>query len=394
MIISIALLIVFGVSMLYSTTYTAWGEALLKRQLLWIGGGVILAVFCAEFLDYHILGKHSYLIMGVFILLLSYLALANIIHHADFMNSDIAASFPFVSGLHKGSARWFNFNYFSIQPSEFAKLGIIFFLANYFMRHARNAGEFYRGFIKPLAVVGLVLILILAGGDFSTTAIAGSVVMALSFIGGMRLRYLTILLLGGILLGSVFIYLNPERLSRITSYQNPEEYQEGGSYQLWYSQLALGSGGWTGMGFTDSRLKHFYLPEAHTDFIAAILGEELGFIGILALMILYVLLLLSSFWIGFLAMDREGTMLAAGIGLLFAFHAFINLSVVSGFCPTTGVSAPFLSYGGSNIIASLLGAGILLNISRTTEKEALANEYNSRSEPKREPLYKQKINSA
>lgn len=379
--------------MLYSTTYAGWGEALLKRQLLWIGGGVVLAVFCAEVLDYHSFGRYSYWMIAAFVLPLGYLALANFIHHAPFIDADIASAFPFVSGLHKGSARWLNFHYFSIQPSEFAKLAIIIFLANYFMRHARNAGELYRGFVKPLGVVGLVLFLILAGGDFSSTAIGGGVVMSLAFIGGMRIRYLTLLVIAGLLVGGGAIYHNPERLSRVTSYQNPEEEQQGGSYQLWYSQLALGSGGWTGLGFTDSRIKHYYLPEAHTDFIAAILGEELGFIGILALMIFYVMLLLSSFWISFLAMDREGTLMAAGIGLLFTFHAFVNLSVVSGFCPTTGVSAPFLSYGGSNIIASLLGAGILLNISRRTEKEVLTKEYNDRPEPKREPLYKKAMKS-
>ena len=392
LIVSVSLLVVYGLSMLYSTTYTAWGETLLQKQVIWIALGSVLALICSELLDYHFLGRHSYLLIFMFIAMLSYLGLINVISHFSLLPEDIIELAPFVGGLSKGSARWFNFGYFSVQPSEFAKLAIVIFMANYFMRHARHTDEFIRGFLKPLSTVGVLIFLILAGGDFSTTAIIGTVVFALAFVSGIRIRYLVLVVLGGLLVATTAIVTNPERISRITAYTHPEKYQQDESYQLWYSQLALGSGGWTGMGFTESRMKHFYLPEAHTDFIVAIIGEEVGFLGILFLMLLYIILLISAFWIAFLAIDREGTILAIGLGLTLGFHAFVNLSVVSGFCPTTGVTAPFVSYGGSNMIASMVSVGLMLNICRIAEKKAKEEEMNTPQARKREPLYKQRLN--
>ena len=142
--------------------------------------------------------------------------------------------------------------------------------------------------------------------------------------------------------------------------------------------MALGSGGLTGIGFTKSRLKQRYLPEAHTDFIVAIIGEELGFLSVLGLVALYVLLVASIFWIASQADDRQGVLLCAGVGLNIAFQALINISVVSGFCPTTGVTAPFLSYGGSSMIASLLGIGLVLSVSRGSERDFVRREMQTR----------------
>ena len=156
----------------------------------------------------------------------------------------------------------------------------------------------------------------------------------------------------------------------MTTYRNPEPIQQGEGYQLWHSQLALGSGGWAGLGITQSRMKQYYLPEAHTDFIVAIVGEELGFRGVLGLMLLYCLLGGSIFAMAALAQTKGAILMCVGIGWTLAFQAFVNIGVVSGFGPTTGVTAPFLSYGGSSMLSCMAAVGLLLSVSRVCEKEA------------------------
>lgn len=388
------LLLLLGLSMLYSTTYAAWQETLLKKQLVWIVAGGLIAVACDNFLDYRWLGRRSYWLLGGFVLLLGYLALANHLHQLPFIASDAKVSLPFVAGLSKGSARWLSFGKISVQPSEFAKLAAIIFLGDYFTRHARHTHEFYRGFLKPMGTVGVIAGLILAGGDLSTTAITGGVAFCLVFIGGIRLRYLVLVVVFGLCMAGVAIKLSPERISRLTSYRNPEEVQQDAGYQLWNSLLALGSGGAFGLGITDSRMKRHYLPEAHTDFIVAIIGEELGYAGVMALVLLYISVTTATLWIAALAADRAGMLIAAGVGISIAMHAFINISVVSGFCPTTGVTAPFISYGGSSMVASLAGIGLLLSVSRIAEKLAAEELEDEQHQIHAEPLYRRRIKNS
>ncbi len=356
---SATLLLLFGLTMLYSTSYAVYGEDKLLRQMIWIVAGTVAALTLSRF-DYHRLMRYVFLGLNLCGLALAYLALANVMHHLNGGFRAFAAAMPFVSGLHVGSARWINLSVVSVQPSEFAKLAIILFLAAYFGRYARRLDSFYHGFFKPMFIVGVVTLLILLGGDLSSTVITGAIVFVLAFIAGVRLRYLTLIVLFGVALGAAAIQISPERMSRITSFRDPETHQRDEGYQLWFSQLALGSGGWRGLGFTESRMKHRYLPEAHTDFIVAIIGEELGFTGIAAALFLYLLLTLSILGIGTSAPDREGMLMCCGVALSFGLHAFVNIGVVSGFLPTTGVTAPLISYGGSSIVVALLEIGIVL----------------------------------
>ena len=166
-----------------------------------------------------------------------------------------------------------------------------------------------------MAGAGVICGLILLGGNLSTTLVCGTVSGAMAFIGGVRLRYLLLILLVGVTMAGAAIHVSPERMRRITVYRNPEEQQRGEGYQLWISQLALGSGGWTGRGFTNSRMKRFYLPESHTDFIVAIVGEELGFLGILVLVGLYLALFTGTVWTAALCSDTEGALLCVGVAL-------------------------------------------------------------------------------
>lgn len=370
LVVFTGLLLLLGLSMLYSTSYATHAETFLRKQLAWIGLGGLGAVLICWKIDDGVLRRYSWWLMGAVTIPLLYLAAANLFHHFPSTRA-MARSMPLVGGLSVGSARWIRLGPLSLQPSELAKPVIILFLAGYMPRHARHTREFWRGFFKPMAAVGLVVGLILVGGDLSSTVITGGIVFVAAFVGGMRLRYLLLMLLAGSAMAYLAVKISPERLNRIVTFRDPESYQQAEGYQLWHSQLALGSGGLRGLGFTNSRMKRHYLPEAHTDFIVAIVGEELGFIGVMVLIVLYVGLTGSGFWLAGLAHDREGVILSACVATTLGLQAFVNISVVSGFGPTTGVTAPFLSYGGSSMIVCLILVGLLLSCSMRSEEAVI-----------------------
>ncbi len=362
------LLTAYGVSMLYSTTYAAYGERMLKRQLMWIGVGALLALLSWWKLDYRRLGRLSWWLAGVTAAVLFYLAVANLLYHAGGPVARLADRMPFVTGLSKGAARWLKVGPVTVQPSEFARVILIVLLANYLPLNARHLRHWYRGFVKPLGAAGVLTALILAGGDLSVTIITGAVTLGMAFIGGVRIRYLLLVVGAGVGLVLLAVVASPERMRRIATYREAEKYQAGEGYQLWHSQLALGSGGWTGLGFTGSRMKRFYLPEAHTDFIVAIIGEAWGYLGEVGLLALYLTLLPGMLWIAFRTPDNEGVLLCAGVALTLGIQSFVNVSVVSGFGPTTGVTAPLVSYGGSSMVATLVAVGVVLSVSRQGER--------------------------
>jgi cell division protein FtsW len=369
LLILITLLLFFGVTMLYSTSYSVFGETKLARQLTWIGLGSVGALVL-RYLDYRQVVRKSGFCLSLLGVALLYLTLVSVIHKFVPGADGWINRLPLISGPVKGSFRWLRLGPFSIQPSEFARLGIIVYLADYYHRHARHVQEFWRGFLRPMMVVGLVTLLVLLGKDLSSTVVTGAIVFCLAFVGGVPMRYLVLIVVMGVVVFLGAVKASPERVSRLTSYRNPEQLQQTEGYQLWASQLALGSGGWTGVGFTGSRMKQRYLPEAHTDFIVAIVGEELGYIGVGSLILLYLAIIGTLFAIGFQAPDRAGMMLASGVALSVGLQALVNISVVSGFFPTTGVTAPFVSYGGSSMLVSLLGIGLMLSVSRNSGKDA------------------------
>ncbi len=371
-------LLIFGVCMLYSTSFAVYGEHFLKRQLMWVALGLAVAALVYT-MDYRGLGRHSGFLLTLIGFALAYLAGAYLLHRADWFPDKLFAALPLVPDVPtKGSFRWLRYGPLSMQPSEFAKPFLVLYLSDYYSRHARHVQQFKRGFLRPVLVSGAILGLVFAGRDLSTTVITGMLVVALMFVAGVRVRYLVLVILAGLLFIWAVLAVSPERKRRFTVYQDPEPYQRTEGYQLWHSQLALGSGGVTGLGFTDSRMKQFYLPEAHTDFIVAIVGEELGFVWVVLLLVWYCLLTGVILWIAGLAADRMGVLICVGVGLFIGIQALINVSVVSGFAPTTGVTAPFLSYGGSSMIASLLGIGLVLSVSRVSAREALRDGLQSR----------------
>lgn len=359
-------LLCIGLTMVYSTTYDLHGNAYMIRQTLWIFIGLIgllLVAFCP--LQY-LCKAAPYLLLAV-VASLGYLFLANVAVRLG--SSDLLRFFPLVPGEIKGAMRWLRLGPVSLQPSEFAKFALLLFLAAYYGTRSKERVEhFVEGVAVPVLVIGVVLVLVLLGGDLSTTVITGTTAFALLFLAGVRFRYLLLLACVGMALGVTVIKHSPERQSRITSYRAAEEQKLGDGYQLWRSQLTLGSGGLWGRGFTRSVMKQFYLPDARTDFIMAVLGEEFGYVGFCVVLLLHVGLLVCVVEISRLSRDRVGVLMTMGTGILIASQALVNFSVVSGWCPTTGLTAPFFSYGGSSMIATLLCMGLIFNTSRCNLK--------------------------
>ena len=380
----VLLLLLSGVVMLYSTSFAACSEYYLKRQALWVSLGGLLATGLAC-LDYRRLGRVSMVLMGAVALALAYLAMAHVLYRLSWTRG-LVDYLPLISGPTKGSFRWLRLGGFSLQPSEFAKPVMVLFLAEYYQRWARYTLEFKRGFVVPLLCCGAVIGLIFLGKHLSTTLITGSIMVVMMFVAGVRLRYLIGLAALGLCFVALVVSISSEHRRRVTTFRDPEPLQQGEGYQLWHSQLALGSGGWAGLGLTQSRMKQHYLPEAHTDFIVAIVGEELGFMGVASLIGLYCLLAVSIFAMATLAQTKSAVMMCVGIGWALTFQAFVNIGVVSGFGPTTGVTAPFLSYGGSSMLGCMVSVGLLLSVSRISEQEALEqrlhDERVARSQPR------------
>jgi len=356
----------FGLVMLYSTVgFDAQGGGKFLRQGVWVGTGILAALGT-------IVPGYRRLIHwrnGLYLLIclpLAYLALASVLTH---ILGPGKVHLPFAVRV-KGAFRWIGFGSLRMQPSEPAKTVLILFLAGYYNRNARKAGTFLRGFLLPMGAAGMIVALIFLGHDLSTSVIAAGIAGIMAFVAGVRLRWLAAACLAGAVLVWAAIAHNPERLGRITAFRNPEQHAKSEGFQLWYSQLAIGSGGGAGLGLTRSRMKRLYLPEASTDFILAVVGEELGFMAICGVTLMYLLLVGICCWTAIRAPDREGMLLCSGIAASFALHALVNLSVVSGLAPTTGLTAPFISYGGSSMLMALVDVGLVSSVLISLHRQA------------------------
>jgi len=264
-----------------------------------------------------------------------------------------------------GATRWLGIEpYFRVAPAEIAKITIIMFLARYLEVNIDNIKSFSKGLAPVLLYTALVCGLILAQNDLGTSfTLAGSVFLMIH-VAGARLSHMALLTVSGISLVAGAVYLEPYRFNRIMAFLDPWQYPYDIGYQSIQSLYALGSGGLLGQGLGLSKQKYFYLPEEHTDFIFAVLGEELGFIGVAIVLTLFVLVAWRGYKIALNAPDIYGNLLAAGITTVIVFQAAINIGVVAGCLPVTGITLPFISYGGSSLVFSMIGIGLLLNVSR------------------------------
>ena len=263
-----------------------------------------------------------------------------------------------------GTRRWIRLGPVSFQPAELAKLALVVYLAAFLARRRDVLGDFRRGLLPPLAVAGVLAGLVLAQPDLGSCLTLVALTFALLYLAGGRVRHLALVLAPALPVLALAIWVAPYRLRRITAFLDPWSDPRGSGFQIIQSWLAFGNGGLLGQGIGGSRQKLFYLPEAHTDFIFAIVGEELGLVGALAIVGLFVVLAWRGLRIGLRAPEPFGAYLALGITLLIATQAIVNLGVVTGLLPTKGLPLPFVSFGGSALLVTMLATGVLLNISQ------------------------------
>lgn len=266
-----------------------------------------------------------------------------------------------------GATRWLRMGLFSFQVSELAKICMILFLAHFLTRKIDYRKNFRRGVAVPLAVTAVVMLLIILEPDFGTCAIMSVILMLMFYVAGARLVHLGALVSGLIPVGIWFVVNESYRIKRLTAFFDPWQDPQKTGFQIIQSMISIGSGGAFGVGVGDSMQKLFYLPEPHTDFILSIIAEETGFLGVCVVFALFVVLIYRGFLIAFKAPDLFGTLVSAGLTMLLALEAVINIAGVMGLIPLKGLALPFLSYGGTSLLMSLAAIGIILNISTFTE---------------------------
>ena len=338
--------------MIYSSSYV-WAEYKFNDPFKYLKSQGIFLIL--GYIIMYIVSKYPYQ---------NYKKLSNIIFGICFSMLALVL-IPGIGTVRNGSRSWFGIGGFGVQPSEFTKLGLIIFTSKYLSNNERNLKDIKKGVFPILGVLLLVFGLIMLEPDFGTGVVIVMTITVLLFVSGVKMNFfIKIGILG--LIGVVgLIIIAPYRMKRIVSFLNPWSDPLGSGFQIIQSLYAIGPGGLLGLGLGNSIQKHFYLPEPQTDFIFSIISEEFGFMGVLIISTLFILIISSGFIIAMKCEDRFGKYLAFGITFGLAFQTLLNLMVVTGLIPVTGVTLPFLSYGGSSLLISLISMGVLLNISKS-----------------------------
>ena len=351
LLISVVIISLFGLLMIYSASYV-WAEykfndpyKFLKTQGIFVLLGYIIMLIVAN-IDYKKYLKKSNLIFGICFILL------------------ILVLIPGIGTIRNGSRSWFGIGGFGIQPSEFTKLGLIIFTSKYLSKNNKDLRSIKKGVLPILIVLFSVFALIMLQPDFGTGVVIVVSIIVLLFVSGVKMGFFIKIGILGLIGIVVLIIIAPYRMERIVSFLNPWSDPLGSGFQIIQSLYAIGPGGLLGLGLGNSIQKHFYLPEPQTDFIFSIISEELGFLGILIVSIMFIFIFYRGISISLKSNDLFGKYLAFGLIFGLLIQSILNLMVVVGLIPVTGVTLPFLSYGGSSLLVSLASIGILLNISR------------------------------
>ena len=359
----VAFLIVVGMVMLMSTSIfsadasetDAYREV--KKQVLWLilGCGVCWALAS---IDYRFFQKHVWWFYGATLLLLTFCYI------------------PGIGTTVNNENRWIKLGGAQMQPSEIAKIMLAVILAHWFSMHPDSGNKFLRGFVFPMGIAGVMIALVLFEVDMGTTAVLSASCFVILFVAGVNWKWLTGLVAMGVTGFWGMLKYAPDRMERITAFLDPEKHRFGDAWQQWISLLALGSGGLEGRGIGEGRLKMLYMPFAHTDFIFPMIGEELGLICTLLVVLAFVLIAVSGIAISFHAPDRFGMLLGLGVTCFIVFQACLNIGVTTAVLPNTGLPLPFVSYGGSALLAAMAAIGILLNIFRQgKQRERLGEDW-------------------
>ena len=353
LIIAVVLLNLFGLIMIYSAS-NIWSEykfndpyKYLKSQGLFLIISYI-TLFIVSKVPYVEYKKKSNVIFLVCVVLL------------------VLVLIPGVGSVRNGSRSWFGIGGFGIQQSEFTKLGLIIFTSKYLSNNNKEIRDIKKGVLPILGILLLIFGLIMLEPDFGTGVVIVMTIVVLLFTSGVKMNFFIKIGVLGLIGVVALIIIAPYRMQRIVSFINPWNDPLGSGFQIIQSLYAIGPGGLLGLGFGNSVQKHFYLPEPQTDFIFSIISEEFGFMGVLLVSILFITIIYSGFKIAMKCEDLFGKYLAFGITFGLAFQTMLNLMVVVGLIPVTGVTLPFLSYGGSSLLITMCGMGILLNISKNS----------------------------
>ncbi|MDD5131319.1 MAG: putative lipid II flippase FtsW [bacterium] len=348
-------LVILGLVMIYSSSAifatqqynNSW--YFFQKQMLWALVGFVVFFMLIK-TDYHVLQRYSRVLIITSVILLV-LVLTGI------FGREIG-----------GAKRWISLGPLRFQPSELAKISLLIYIADYLDRKQSKMSKMIKGVAPILMVIGLICGLILIEPDMGTSVSLGVVCLGMLFVGGLSTWYLVSLIAMVIPVFGYLVVSKPYRMRRLMAFFDPWADPQNVGYQIIQSLIALGSGGFLGMGLGNSKQKLLYLPAAHTDFIFPIIGEELGFIGALSVVVLFFIFAWRGMKISFHAPDLFGSMLAGGITLMIVLQAIINIGVSCALFPTKGLPLPLVSYGGSNLAFTLASIGILLNISRQTVK--------------------------
>ncbi|CAI8290062.1 MAG: putative peptidoglycan glycosyltransferase FtsW [Puniceicoccaceae bacterium MED-G32] len=343
-ILIVTILTLLGIIILFSASQAMHSNptALLKKQMLWLVLGLGIGFFVFK-LDLERIRPLVPIITGAALLLL------------------VLVLIPGIGVKVNGAQRWLDFGFMRLQVSEIGKIGLLFCLAHYLAINRRLLDTWKEGFVFPFSLLGLFAGLIFLEPDYGTAFLCGLVGCVLFFVSGMKLRYLFPTAGSAFVLFCIAIVLNPERLSRITSFLDVESNRSDSGYQLWQGIIAFGMGGVEGVGLGSGQQQMSFLPEAHTDFIFSIIGEELGLFFSMGVVLLFLTLMILVLFQLKYAPNLYQYLLVLGSLLMIEFQALINIGVVTGCLPTKGMSLPFISYGGSNLVLMFVLIGVILN---------------------------------
>ena len=346
-----------GLVILFSASQSMHDDptVLLRKQLIWLAVATVAGAI-ALLVNLEALRDYAYLLAAGSVVLL------------------VLVLIPGIGVEVNGARRWMGFGFMRLQVSEIGKLGLLFSMAHYLTTHRRDLDHILKGYLYPCALLSIFCGLIFLEPDFGTAFLCGAVGGCMLFLAGVRLKFLIPTAIAALTLFSVAVYNDPVRLQRITSFLDVEGNRSDSAYQLWQGILAFGAGGLNGVGLGAGRQQMSFLPEAHTDFIFAIVGEELGFLFTAGVVVLF----MTIFFIGVLQLKRAPNLyqylLVMGALLFVTFQALINIGVVTGTLPTKGMSLPFISYGGSNLVFMFVLIGIILNGFRSWEFATLRRQ--------------------